>query len=152
MYTRRKVFSLLEVEGEERLFSTTDINLVDAEERLFSINEDALELEQRDFSEGEGLSKSDVAKIGAAAAAAALGVYGMKKGGKYIRKSAIDTSRRVSNASSKGQLSQESIDTLKKAIDKKIKVANVMEAPADFINKAAKNVKKAVSNMGKKKK
>ena len=40
MYIRRKVFSLLEVEGEERLFSTTDINLEDTEERIFSIKDE----------------------------------------------------------------------------------------------------------------
>lgn len=39
MYIRRKVFSILEIEGEERLFSTTDINLEDAEERIFSIKD-----------------------------------------------------------------------------------------------------------------
>lgn len=51
MYIRRKVFSLLEVEGEERLFSTTDINLEDAEERIFSLNEEKL-FARRDY---EGL-------------------------------------------------------------------------------------------------
>ena len=40
MYIRRKVFSLLEVEGEEKLFSTTDINLEDSEERIFSIKDE----------------------------------------------------------------------------------------------------------------
>lgn len=40
MYIRRKVFSLLEIEGEERLFSTTDINLEDAEERIFNERDD----------------------------------------------------------------------------------------------------------------
>lgn len=40
MYIRRKVFSIIEVEGEERLFSTTDINLEDAEERIFSIKDE----------------------------------------------------------------------------------------------------------------
>lgn len=48
MYIRRKVFSLLEVEGEERLFSTTDINLEDAEERIFSLNEEKL-FARRDY-------------------------------------------------------------------------------------------------------
>ena len=47
MYIRRKVFSILEIDGEERLFSTTDINLEDAEERLFSISEEG---EQREFA------------------------------------------------------------------------------------------------------
>lgn len=42
MYIRRKVFSILEIEGEERLFSTADINLEDAEERIFSLNEEKL--------------------------------------------------------------------------------------------------------------
>ena len=51
MYIRRKVFSLLEVEGEERLFSTADINLEDAEERIFSLNEEKL-FARRDY---EGL-------------------------------------------------------------------------------------------------
>ena len=41
MYIRRKVFSLLHDEaGEERYFSTTEINLEDAEERIFSVNEE----------------------------------------------------------------------------------------------------------------
>lgn len=39
MYIRRKVFSILKIEGEERLFSTTDINLEDSEERIFSIKD-----------------------------------------------------------------------------------------------------------------
>lgn len=51
MYIRRKVFSIIEVEGEERLFSTADINLEDAEERIFSLNEEKL-FARRDY---EGL-------------------------------------------------------------------------------------------------
>ena len=62
MYIRRKVFSLLEVEGEERLFSTTDINLEDPEYKLFSINDDYQEIEQREFSNEEKDNKKD--KIG----------------------------------------------------------------------------------------
>lgn len=43
MYIRRKVFSLLQDEmGEERYFSTTDITLEDAEQRIFSKKEDNL--------------------------------------------------------------------------------------------------------------
>lgn len=42
MYIRRKVFSLLQDEaGEERYFSTTDITLEDAEQRIFSKKKEA---------------------------------------------------------------------------------------------------------------
>lgn len=51
MYIRRKVFSIIEIEGEERLFSTTDINLEDVEERIFSLNKEKL-FARRDY---EGL-------------------------------------------------------------------------------------------------
>lgn len=41
MYIRRKVFSLLQDEnGEERYFSTTDITLEDAEQRIFSVKDE----------------------------------------------------------------------------------------------------------------
>lgn len=46
MYIRRKAFSLLNVEGEERLFSVNEITLENLEEKIFSFNE-----EERDFSE-----------------------------------------------------------------------------------------------------
>lgn len=51
MYIRRKVFSLLQDSetGEEKYFSTTNINLEDAEERIFSINEED-EAEEREFA------------------------------------------------------------------------------------------------------
>lgn len=48
MYIRREVFSIIEVEGEERLFSTTDINLEDS---FFNLNEEKL-FARRDY---EGL-------------------------------------------------------------------------------------------------
>lgn len=51
MYIRRKVFSLLQDEnGEERYFSTTDITLEDAEQRIFSLNEYDEE-EQREYAD-----------------------------------------------------------------------------------------------------
>lgn len=46
MYIRRKAFSLLNVEGEERLFSVNEITLENLEEKIFSFNE-----EEKDFSE-----------------------------------------------------------------------------------------------------
>lgn len=50
MYIRRKVFSLLQDEtGEERYFSTTDITLEDAEQRIFSLVEDN-EASQKEFT------------------------------------------------------------------------------------------------------
>lgn len=61
MYIRRKVFSLLQDSetGEEKYFSTTDINLEDAEERIFSINEED-EAEEREFArkDYEGLTEA----------------------------------------------------------------------------------------------
>ena len=61
MYTRRKVFSLLQDSetGEEKYFSTTNINLEDAEERIFSINEED-EAEEREFArkDYEGLTEA----------------------------------------------------------------------------------------------
>lgn len=56
MYIRRKVFSLLHDEtGEERYFSTTEINLEDAEERIFSVNE---EVSLEDVKSYKGLKRS----------------------------------------------------------------------------------------------
>lgn len=58
MYIRRKVFSLLQDSetGEERYFSTTDINLENAEERVFSV----IEGEEREFArkDYEGLTEA----------------------------------------------------------------------------------------------
>lgn len=83
MYIRRKVFSLLQDEtGEERYFSTTDITLEDAEQRIFSLNEYDEE-EQREYAEKEkGLSKGQKAAIASAGALAttAATLYGGKKG------------------------------------------------------------------------
>ena len=56
MYIRRKVFSLLHDEtGEERYFSTTEINLEDAEERIFSVNE---EVSLEDVKSHKGLKRA----------------------------------------------------------------------------------------------
>ena len=55
MYIRRKVFSLLQDEnGEERYFSTTDITMEDAEQKIFSLVEDDEPAEEREFAEKEG--------------------------------------------------------------------------------------------------
>lgn len=81
MYIRRKVFSLLQDEtGEERYFSTTDITLEDAEQRIFSLVED--EEEQREYAEKEGMTNAQKAAIvGAGTLATAAGtLYGAKKG------------------------------------------------------------------------
>lgn len=72
MYIRRKVFSLLNVDGEDRYFSTTEFELTDgSESRYFSDSEDK-----------KGMSKA--AKIalatGAGLATVAGGLYGAKKG------------------------------------------------------------------------
>ena len=56
MYIRRKVFSLLNVEGEEKYFSTNEITLEDLEEKIFSINEE----EEKEFSEKKRKSLKDV--------------------------------------------------------------------------------------------
>ena len=87
MYIRRKVFSLLEIEGEERLFSTTDINLEDAEERIFSLNEDAEEYlfseseDDKEMSTGKKIALGTGATVGTLAAvglAAKKGLLGSK--------------------------------------------------------------------------
>ena len=57
MYIRRKVFSVLNVEGEERLFSTTDFEL--AEERTFSEKEEKEE-EKEDKNKRKGVDVKDV--------------------------------------------------------------------------------------------
>lgn len=46
MYIRRKAFSLLNVEGEKRLFSVNEITLENLKEKIFSFNE-----EEKNFSE-----------------------------------------------------------------------------------------------------
>ena len=62
MYIRRKVFSLLQDEtGEERYFSTTDVTLEDAEERLYSINEE--DPEQKDFARADYEGLTDAEKL-----------------------------------------------------------------------------------------
>lgn len=62
MYIRRKVFSLLQDEtGEERYFSTTDVTLEDAEERLYSINEE--DLEQKEFARADYEGLTDAEKL-----------------------------------------------------------------------------------------
>lgn len=100
MYIRRKVFSLLQNEnGEEKYFSTTDITMEDAEQKIFSLVED-VEAEQREFTNntpaviekkstevvkfGKGLSKKAKLALAAAGTAAALG------GGAYAVKKARD--------------------------------------------------------------
>lgn len=52
MYIRRKVFSLLNIEGEERYFSTTEFTLIDSN------------LEQREFGKkrGNGITDADIDK------------------------------------------------------------------------------------------
>lgn len=84
MYIRRKVFSLLQDEtGEERYFSTTDITLEDAEQRIFSLNEYDDEYEQREYADKEDSDSNTAAKIAAAAAGAATlagSTYAAKKG------------------------------------------------------------------------
>lgn len=83
MYIRRKVFSLLDVDGEERYFSTTDFELTDDygyEDRYYS----------DDDEKRKGLSKAAKAAIASGASLATLagGVYAGKKGylGKKVAK------------------------------------------------------------------
>lgn len=101
MYIRRKVFSLLQNEnGKEKYFSTTDITMEDAEQKIFSLVEKEEPTEQREFTNntpaviekkstevvkfGKGLSKKAKLALAAAGTAAALG------GGAYAVKKARD--------------------------------------------------------------
>lgn len=60
MYIRRKVFSLLNVEGEEKYFSTTDFSLEDnGEVRLFS-EEDKVDLKNVKGHSGRGRTAAHI--------------------------------------------------------------------------------------------
>lgn len=153
MYIRRKVFSLLQDEtGEERYFSTTDITLEDAEQRIFSLVED--EEEQREYAKKEGLTAGQKAAIGTAAglAATAGGIYGAKAIGKEVVKSALKNRKKlVSEASSTfKEMTEEQMDKLAQKVAKQLKVGKALQKPADAINEYAKGVADKVKNIGKK--
>ena len=156
MYIRRKVFSLLDVEGEERLFSTTDINLEDAEERIFSLNEDA---EEYLFSESEDDKKMSTGKKAALAtagtlAAAGAGIYGSKLAGKAVIKQALKNSKKYRDeaASTFKNLTEEQMDDLAKKVAKELKIGKSMQKSADTVNSAVVNSAKKVKDIFKKKK
>lgn len=122
MYIRRKVFSLLQDEnGEERYFSTTDITMEDAEERIFSLVGDEDNLEEREFAEKkEGLSKAQKAAIaGAGTLAAAAGtLYGAKKGLLGKRAAVGINTTIMKNTKAGGKMYEQAVKDAVKAIKK----------------------------------
>lgn len=81
MYIRRKVFSLLNVEGEDRYFSTTDYKLGEnGEVRLFAEKEEKKEKKKKvalkDVSADDGIKRSVVATV----ADSGGSLWGRKKG------------------------------------------------------------------------
>lgn len=100
MYIRRKVFSLLQDEtGEERFFSTTDITLEDAEQRIFSKkeeedegSEDKKEKKRKvyleDVNSNRGLGRSII--LGAGPGGAIGGYIGKKSADKADREGKSD--------------------------------------------------------------
>lgn len=131
MYIRRKVFSLLEdVDGEARYFSTTDFELTDgSEERYYSNKEDK-----------KGMSKAAKVALGTGAGLAAVagGIYGAKKGGQALRLGAAEARRHISNAATKGQLSNESIEAAMKGVTRRENIAKYLEAPGDYVVRVGK--------------
>lgn len=138
MYIRRKVFSLLQDEnGEERYFSTTDITLEDAEQRIFSLNEHDEE-EQREYAEKEGLSTGAKVGLGTTAglAATAAAVYGAKKGGKALVKAAEKLAEKsVKNGTASKNYNR--INLMKSIGDK-------LQKPGDYIVKVTEGGKTKV--------
>ena len=118
MYIRRKVFSLLEdVDGEARYFSTTDFELTDgSEERYYSNKEDK-----------KGMSKAAKVALGTGAGLAAA-----------------EARRHISNAATKGQLSNESIEAAMKGVTRKENIAKYLEAPGDYVVRIGKSGKAKV--------
>lgn len=108
MYIRRKVFSLLQDEtGEERYFSTTNITLEDAEERIFSISE------EREFSDKKKVDLEDVKSHKGLKRALVAGIAGIDAGGGlvggYVGKKAAN------KADKEGKTDEEILKEAKKA-------------------------------------
>ena len=139
MYIRRKVFSLLQDEtGEERYFSTTDITMEDAEQRIFSLNEYDDGYEQREYADKEGLSAGQKAAIAGAGtlATAAGALYGAKKGGKALVKAAEKLAEKsVKNGTASKNYNR--INLMKSVGEK-------LQKPGDYIVKIAKDGKSKV--------
>lgn len=153
MYIRRKVFSVLNVDGEERYFSTTDVELEDKK---------------------KGMSKAAKAALvtGAGLATAASTVYGAKKGllgnraGMAVNKAIM---RAAGKAGKKGVFENAAKDYAIQAVKKADNIKNVKTMDAagkkEFLKRvaakkkqmmnafdveqAAKSVKKSTNTKGK---
>lgn len=117
MYIRRKVFSLLNVEGEDRYFSTTNyVNVGEGEVRLFSEKENKKKMSNK---------KKAAIAAGTVAGTAAL-VVGAKKGGAALRKSAANSNKALAEA---GELTGKA----RQANARKAAIGRALEKPADII-------------------
>ena len=144
MYIRRKVFSLLDVDGEERYFSTTDFELTDDygyEDRYYSDDEK------------KGLSKAAKAAIASGAGLATLagGVYaGKKLGPKLV--SAAEKAR--TKALFKALDDEIAGKEVKGAITRKARLMKAigegMQKPAEYIEGGYRSLKRKLSRVGKK--
>ena len=144
MYIRRKVFSLLDVDGEERYFSTTDFELTDDygyEDRYYSDDEK------------KGLSKAAKAAIASGAGLATLagGVYaGKKLGPKLV--SAAEKAR--TKALFKALDDEIAGKEVKDAITRKARLMKAigegMQKPAEYIEGGYRSLKGKLSRVGKK--
>lgn len=147
MYIRRKVFSLLDVDGEERYFSTTDFELTDDygyEDRYYSDDEK------------KGLSKAAKAAIASGAGLATLagGVYaGKKLGPKLV--SAAKKARTKAIFKALDDLDDEIAGKeVKSAITRKARLMKAigegMQKPAEYIEGGYRSLKGKLSRVGKK--
>ena len=134
MYIRRKVFSLLHDEtGEERYFSTTEINL--EEERIFSVDEEDEEKSHR----GRNIALGTAAALGTTAAT----IYGAKKlGARLVKEAAKKKSKAAEELlkdSFSGTRGRQSVADLSKKATKYEKVGETLQKPADEIVKIVKS-------------
>lgn len=146
MYIRRKVFSLLDVDGEERYFSTTDFELTDDygyEDRYYS----------DDDEKKKGLSKAAKAAIASGASLATLagGVYaGKKLGPKLVSAAEKVRTKELLKALDKEIAGRE----VKGNITRKSKIMKAigegMQKPAEYIESGYRSLKGKLSNVGKK--
>lgn len=123
MYIRRKVFSLLNVNGEERYFSTTDFeNVSESEVRLFSDNEKAKMSNKK---------KAAIATAAAVAATTAVIGGGKLAGNKIIK----DVNKAIGKTT--GTTSGMTEKEYNKLMKQK-KVGEYLSKPADVISEGAK--------------
>ena len=143
MYIRRKVFSLLNVEGEDRYFSTTEFSLTEnGEARLFAEKEEPKK-------EKKSLGKKVAIGAGVAAGTAAAAIGASKGAGVVMRNSGKKALEKLAN-NKNVKFGSEEYKKLEEVAKNRMKRGAKLEKPADAIVEGAKGAVEGIKRGSKK--